>query len=129
MNRIPLFAFVVAAGIAVAFCLCFALVGVAADDKAGTIELERRINPNDAPLASLMRLPGVGLAKANAIVEYRRQFQQTCPEQPVVSEAEPSRRNNQGDLAFQDCNDLDNVRGIGPSIAAGMCQYLKFGGE
>jgi DNA uptake protein ComE-like DNA-binding protein len=110
MNRIQLLAFVVAVGIAVAFCLCFALVGVAADDKAGTIELERRINPNDASPASLMRLPGVGLVRANAIVEYRRQFQQ----------------NNQGVLAFQDCTDLDKVKGIGPATARDMCEWLKF---
>jgi DNA uptake protein ComE-like DNA-binding protein len=110
MNRIHLLAFVVAAGLAVAFCLCFAPLGVAADNKAGTIELERRINPNDAPPASLMRLPGIGLNRANAIVEYRRQFQQ----------------NNQGDSAFQDCSDLDKVKGIGPVTARQMCEWLKF---
>jgi len=110
MNRIQLLAFVVAAGLAAAFCLCFTPVGVAADDKAGTIELERRINPNDAPPASLMRLPGVGMVRAQAIVTYREQF----------------RQNGKGDLAFQDCNDLDDVKGIGPVTARQMCEWLKF---
>ncbi len=110
MNKIQLFAFVVAAGMAVAFCLCFALVGVAADDKMGTVELERRINPNDAPQASLTRLPGVGMVRAQAIVTYREQF----------------RQNGKGDLAFRDCNDLRNVKGIGPVTARQMCEWLKF---
>ena len=110
MNRIQLFAFVVAAGMAVAFCFCFAPVGVAADSTAGTIELECKINPNDAPPASLMRLPGVGLVRAQAIVTYREQF----------------RRDGMGDLAFRDCNDLDKVKGIGPVTARQMCEWLKF---
>jgi DNA uptake protein ComE-like DNA-binding protein len=118
MNRIQLFAFVVAAGIAVAFCFCFAPVGVAAGDVVGTVKLESRINPNDAPQASLARLPGIGLVRAQAIVTYREQFRQTCPER--------SRRDGKGDLAFQDCNDLDKVKGIGPATARQMCEWLKF---
>jgi len=110
MNRIHLLAFVVAAGLAVAFCLCFAPPGVAADDKAGTVELESRINPNDAPPASLTRLPGIGPSRAQAIVTYREQF----------------RQNGKGDLAFQNCSDLDDVKGIGPVTARQMCEWLKF---
>ena len=110
MNRIQLFAFVVAAGMAVAFCFCFAPVGVAAGGAVGTVKLESRINPNDAPQASLTRLPGIGLTRAQAIVTYREQF----------------RQNGKGDLAFQDCNDLDDVKGIGPVTARQMCEWLKF---
>ena len=113
MNRIQLFAFVVAAGMAVAFCFCFAPVGVAAGGAVGTVKLESRINPNDAPPASLARLPGIGLARAQAIVTYREQF----------------RQNGKDDLAFRDCSDLQKVKGIGPKVAADMCQYLEFNGE
>ena len=102
--------FFVAAGIALVFCVSFALSEISAGSSAQTIELEYRINPNDASAASLMRLPGVGLARANAIVEYRRQFQ----------------KNSQGVPAFQRCGDLQNIKGIGPATTRDMCEWLKF---
>ncbi|MGD1043258.1 MAG: helix-hairpin-helix domain-containing protein [Sedimentisphaerales bacterium] len=107
MNRIQLFAFVIASCMAVVFCLCF-MIG--SGSGAAPIELESRINPNHASAAGLMLLPGVGPARAQAIISYREQF----------------RQDGRGDLAFQDCNDLDNVKGIGPATARGMCKYLKF---
>ena len=112
MNRIQLFAFVIASCLAVVFGLCFSMSSVIADSRAMTIniELESRINPNNASAAGLMLLPGVGPARAQAIISYREQFRQSGP----------------GDLAFRDCNDLDNVKGIGPATARGMCKYLKF---
>ena len=113
MFRIQMLAFIVAAAMAVALCLCFTLPRVAAGDPIGTVELERRINPNVASQESLARLPGIGRTRAQAIVTYR----------------EDSQRNSYGDLAFQNCDDLQNVKGIGPTVAAGMCQYLKFDGE
>jgi competence ComEA-like helix-hairpin-helix protein len=109
MNRIQLLAFVIASCLAVVFCLCF-MGSVDADSGAGIIELESRINPNNAPAAGLMMLPGVGPAKAQAIISYREQF----------------RRDGRGDLAFQDCIDLDNVKGIGPVTVSNMCEHLKF---
>ena len=110
MNKIQLRSFVVAAVLAFIFCLSFAIVGVSANDRAAKIKLESRVNPNDAPAAGLMLLPGVGPARAQAIISYREQF----------------RQNGRGDLAFRDCNDLDNVKGIGPATAWSMCEYLKF---
>lgn len=110
INKVQSLAFVVAAGMAVVLCLCFALPGFSVDSAAGTLELDHRINPNDAPPASLIRLPGVGPAKAQAIVTYREQF----------------RRSGKGGPAFQDCDDLQNVKGIGPVTARGMCEWLKF---
>jgi len=110
MKRIQALAFVVAGCLAVILCLCFVLAGVAADSVAGTPQLEQRINPNDATPASLIRLPGVGLSRAQAIVTYRQQF----------------RHNGKGDAAFKDCNDLDNVKGIGPATVRDMCAWLKF---
>jgi competence ComEA-like helix-hairpin-helix protein len=110
LSRVQSMALLVASGLAVGFCLWFGLPGVAADGVAGAPELEHRINPNDATPASLMRLPGVGLSRAQAIVTYRQQFRQS----------------GKGDLAFQDCNDLDKVKGIGPATVRDMCEWLKF---
>ena len=112
MSRIQLFAFVIASCLAVVFGLCFAMSSVIADSRATTIniELESRINPNNAPAAGLMLLPGVGPARAQAIITYREQFRQNSP----------------GDLAFRNCNDLDNVKGIGPVTISNMCEHLKF---
>jgi competence ComEA-like helix-hairpin-helix protein len=113
MFRIQLLAFVIAAAMAVALCLCFTLPLVAAGGPIGTVELERRINPNVASQESLARLPGVGRTRAQAIVTYREKFYE----------------NSKGDLAFLNCNDLMNVKGIGTVTAENMCQYLKFNGE
>jgi competence protein ComEA len=107
MNKIQLFAFVIASCLAVIVCLCFT---IGSDSGAAPIELESRVNPNNAPAAGLMMLPGVGAVRAQAIINYREQF----------------RQNGSGDLAFRDCNDLDNVKGVGPATARGMCEYLKF---
>jgi competence protein ComEA len=110
MNRIQLFAFVIASCLAVVFGLCFARGSFVAENGAAKIELESRVNPNDAPAAGLMMLPGVGPARAQAIISYREQFRQNGP----------------GGLAFQDCTDLDNVKGIGPVTVSNMCEHLKF---
>jgi competence protein ComEA len=110
MNRIQLLAFVIASCLAVVFCLCFAMGSVVADSGAGIIELESRINPNNAPAAGLMMLPGIGPARAQAILSYREQF----------------RQNGRGELAFRSCGDLDNVKGIGPVTVSNICEHLKF---
>jgi competence ComEA-like helix-hairpin-helix protein len=110
LEHIRLNGFLLAAGLAVIFCLYFALPGASAERSIKTIRLEGRINPNDASPASLMRLPGLGLAKAQAIVTYRDEFRQS----------------GRGDLAFRDCNDLDKVKGIGPATADDICKWLKF---
>lgn len=95
---------------AVVFCLCFTM---GPDSGAASIELESRINPNNAPAAGLMLLPGVGPARAQAIISYREQFRQNRP----------------GERVFRNCNDLDNVKGIGPVTVSNMCEHLKFGVE
>ena len=74
------------------------------------IELENRVNPNNAPAASLIRLPSIGPARALAIIQYREDFKQ-----------------ENGDLpAFRNCNDLCKVRGIGPVTAKNISEWLKF---
>jgi competence protein ComEA len=109
LRQVRLAAFYIAFVIAGVVCLGFVLSG-ATVDKSYSIVLEQRVNPNDAPAASLARLPGLGLSRANAIVEYRRQFQ----------------REGLGELAFRDCNDLVQVKGIGPATAENLCEWLRF---
>jgi len=99
----------------ISICLCAVLCAVFLADfsdgsPAGGIELESRINPNDAPISSLVRLPGIGAAKAAAIVAYRDAYR---PEQPEGR-------------AFSDCDDLQKVKGIGPKTAENICEWLKF---
>lgn len=74
------------------------------------IELDEKINPNCSPVASLIRLPDVGLVKARAIDAYRRNFKDKD------KESKP----------FRDCNDLQKVRGIGPKTVQNISQWLKF---
>ncbi|MDD5327989.1 MAG: helix-hairpin-helix domain-containing protein [Phycisphaerae bacterium] len=107
-NRIQSFAFYLALGIAFCLAVCFAVSGLAAFSQQGRIRLEDRINPNYAPQASLIRLPGIGDGRAKAIVDYRENFSEETAG------------------AFRTCDDLQKIRGIGPKTAAGICEYLKF---
>ena len=70
------------------------------------VELDGRINPNDASAESLARLPGLGPARAGAIVAYR----QDCPDS----------------RAFGDGKDLQNVSGIGPKTVESIDDWIKF---
>jgi competence ComEA-like helix-hairpin-helix protein len=103
------FAFVI--GIFVAFCfsLCF-ISEFVGHSYACEIELESRINPNEAPIASLVRLPGIGISRAGAIVAYRENLDRKDKEYSV----------------FQNSNDLQKVKGIGPKTAQKIGQLLKF---
>jgi len=74
------------------------------------IIMENRINPNSEPVGSLLRLPGIGISKANAIVTYRDVFVLEHEQRP----------------AFKEYRDLENVEGIGPKTADNICGYLKF---
>lgn len=99
--------------ISICFCavLCAVFLGdFSSGSIAGGIELDSRINPNDAPISSLVRLPGIGAAKAAAIVAYRDDYR------PAQVEGR----------AFSDCDDLQNVKGIGPKTAENVCEWLKF---
>ena len=108
-KRIQSFAFVISVCVAVCFSLGFVSEFVGGG-QACKIELESRINPNDASIASLLRLPGVGVGRAGAIVAYRENFSGKDGESP----------------AFRGCNDLQKVRGIGPKTVQKISEWLKF---
>ena len=113
MNKIQQLSFFIAAASAVVLCLFFILPGVGASRPLDRFELQQKINPNFAPPESLARLPGIGLTRAQAIVTYREDYQGS----------------DKGDSAFQNCDDLQKVKGIGPGITKNICRYLKFNGE
>ena len=66
------------------------------------------INPNTDPKASLVRLPGIGPARAIAIVEYRDKHSADGP-------------------AFRSPADLDAVAGLGPKTVEKMMPWISFG--
>jgi hypothetical protein len=67
----------------------------------------QRINPNTASMASLVRLPGIGKARAMDIIHYR---QNQKPNETV----------------FLSTRDLQGIRGIGPKTAAALAPWLTF---
>ncbi len=112
-HRIQMFAFIIAAGLCVLFSLGFTTFGFSKrlrqPDKC-EIRLDRQVNPNDAPVASLVRLPGIGPGRAAAIVTYRENF---------------AKRNGVGP-AFKNYDDLRKVKGIGPKTVQNIREWLKF---
>jgi competence ComEA-like helix-hairpin-helix protein len=107
--RIQSFAFAISVCICVILCVFF-LFDFSEGAGADEIRLESRINPNDAPISSLVRLPGIGMSKAAAIVAYREEY----------------RLSGATGAAFRDCNDLQKVRGIGPKTAEAMAKWTVF---
>jgi competence protein ComEA len=111
-DRIQSFAYV----ISVFFCIClfgffiFNPVGFHAEAYSSKPGMENRINPNEASMESLIRLPGVGPVRAAAIVQYRQKF---------LSE-------NPDETAFENLTDLQKINGIGPKTAETISQWLKF---
>jgi competence protein ComEA len=69
--------------------------------------LPQRINPNTASMASLVRLPGVGRARAMDIIHYRQ-------------------NQKPNELVFHSADDLQKIRGIGPKTAAALGPWLTF---
>jgi competence ComEA-like helix-hairpin-helix protein len=107
-NKIQSFAFCLALSAAVFISVCFVVSSAGRIEQPSEIRLESRINPNYAPRASLVRLPGIGISRAEAIVAYCQDF---------------SRENGK---AFRNCDDLQKVKGIGPKTTADICEWLKF---
>jgi len=102
-------AFVIIAAVCVLASTFFAFSYFSRFDKQSEIVLRDKVNPNDAPVASLVRLPGIGPGRAEAIVAYRKKFVKTT-----------------GKQAFEDCDDLQKVKGIGPKTAEGLRKWLRF---
>jgi competence ComEA-like helix-hairpin-helix protein len=109
-SRIQSFAFVVSVCVCVSFSVCFVGFGASESEKAHAVKLDDRINPNDAPVASLVRLPAIGLSRAQAIVAYRESLTSHDSSRP----------------AFRDCEDVQKVKGIGPKTAQDIGRWLKF---
>ena len=75
-----------------------------------SLVLNETINPNTASVASLLRLPGIGPARAQGIVTYREAFAAEYP----------------GWQPFQDLDDVTRVKGLGPRTVDAMRQWLAF---
>jgi DNA uptake protein ComE-like DNA-binding protein len=69
-----------------------------------------RINPNTASVGSLVRLPGIGRARALDILHYRQV-------------------NAQFETVFESAGDLQAIRGIGPKTAEKLAPWLVFDDE
>jgi competence protein ComEA len=74
------------------------------------IELENRINPNIAPVESLVRLPALGISRARAIVAYRKSLN----------------RANGTRAAFECGDDLQRISGVGPKTVQRMSDWIEF---
>lgn len=105
-------------GFATGVWACFALaVGFAAGMHHRTTSPPaaspgERVNPNDAPASSLARLPGIGPARARAIVAHRNRVHERTGPQP----------------AFRNAGDLQQVKGIGPATVNNLRPWLQFDG-
>jgi len=112
-SRIQSFAFVISVVVCVLFSMAFVAWRVMRLESVSggcQVELDEKINPNDASAASLARLPNIGFVRAEAIVVYREKFNEKD------SKSRP----------FRDCNDLQKVRGIGPKTVQNLSEWLKF---
>lgn len=103
-------------GFTVGSCFCLVLLVVfsqrfAHGEAAGQGPVPSgRVNPNTAPAVSLARLPGIGLARARAIVALRDHLQDRA-----------GRR-----IAFRTADDMSQVKGIGPATIEGIRPWLQF---
>lgn len=111
-NKIQSFAFIISIFLAICFsCVFISTFAGSVNDTAGRkIDLDEKINPNNAPIASLVRLPGIGISRAKAIVNYRENF----------------RKQYANASAFGNCEDLQKVKGIGPKTIQNISSWLKF---
>lgn len=70
------------------------------------VELDDRVDPNRAGRAELEALPGIGPAKATALLAYREA--------------------RGGGRAFRRPRDLERIDGWGPATVAAVAPYLEF---
>jgi competence ComEA-like helix-hairpin-helix protein len=108
-ERIQSFAFVIGVSVCVFLCGVFVASDSLGARGSPAIELSDRINPNEADVGSLVRLPGIGMGRAWAIVSYR----------------EGALRGGES-AAFGNCGDLQKVRGIGPKTVEKIGKWVEF---
>jgi len=106
------FAFVIAVCAAVLISIAFVFLIGGSNKQTGDVHFVSKINPNNASAVSLVRLPGIGAVRADDIVAYRQRI-----------------TNSFGNVAFQEPNDLQNVKGIGPKTVEKIEMWLKFDQE
>lgn len=109
-NRIRSFAFVISVSVCALLCMGFAVSSFEAVRQSSIIELDEMINPNEAPVSSLVRLPGIGISRAEAIAAYRNNFS----------------KEDSSSQAFGNCDDLQKIKGIGPKTAQNISEWLTF---
>jgi DNA uptake protein ComE-like DNA-binding protein len=74
------------------------------------VVLPQRVDPNTASVGELSRIPHLGDALAQRIIEYRE-----------------ARKGNTADgIVFRQAEDLDAVPGIGPKLVEQMGPFLEF---
>ena len=83
---------------------------VAGQGEATTACVCERINPNTAPVGSLIRLPGIGATRVRAIVAHR----------------DAVREETGSEIAFRASDDLQQIKGIGPRTVADIVDWLAF---
>ncbi|HUT29472.1 MAG TPA: helix-hairpin-helix domain-containing protein [Sedimentisphaerales bacterium] len=108
-GRIQSFGFVICACSCVLLCSLFVVWDSWGVRQWDAIELSEAINPNEAAVGSLVRLPGIGMGRACAIVSYR---------DGAFREGRSA--------AFESCEDLQKVSGIGPKTVENIAEWLEF---
>jgi competence ComEA-like helix-hairpin-helix protein len=106
-DSVRYYAFFVAIIFAIPLFIFFFNSGLQSSNSNFTAALETGINPNTADSASLVRLPGIGPARAAEIIKYRNS--------PDIEQP-----------AFRSADDLQNIRGIGPKTVEKLTHYLIF---
>jgi competence ComEA-like helix-hairpin-helix protein len=101
-----MFAGLVAASVVALLGACIFAFCCPCSDSEIDFNLDGRINANTASAGELTQLPRIGPKTAQAIIEYRNGFQ--------------------GQFAFENIEDLQKVKGIGPKTTEGIKQWLIF---
>ena len=105
-SKINVASLVVAVVLCVMFCGFFAANYLLNGGEPVQLKSISRINPNTAEVASLSRLPSIGIFTAEAIVSYREK--------------------TSGDVAFKSSSDLQKVKGIGAKTVENIKEWLVF---
>ncbi len=99
---------VVCSCLSVVLAMCCVIMVLVRNEARGAYTHEK-LNPNTAPVGSLIRLPGIGLTRARAMAVYRDAV-----------------RAKTGGVAFRRPEDLEKIKGIGPKTAQDIADWLEF---